>query len=125
MNVFRSPDKEEFTRIAFFRGRGRYRRGLITIESSFSSLYPNALSRAPETGPVPMDKYEPLKLRVFLDRSSIEAFVNGKQCVATRVYPKREDSIGVSLRSQGKDSRLTQLDAWQMESIYDDAQPIQ
>jgi len=125
MNVFRSPDKEEFTRIAFFRGRGRNRRGLITIESSFSSLYPNVLSRAPETGPVPMDENEPLKLRVFLDRSSIEVFVNGKQCVATRVYPKREDSIGISLRSQGKDSKLTQLDAWRMKSIYDDVQLTQ
>jgi beta-fructofuranosidase len=72
-----------------------------------------------------MDENEPLKLRVFLDRSSIEVFVNGKQCVATRVYPKREDSIGVSLRSQGKDSKLTQLDAWQMKSIYDDVQLTQ
>ena len=45
-------------------------------------------------------------------------FANGKQCVAVRVYPGREDSLGVSLRSQGRDAQLKSLDAWQMKSIY-------
>jgi len=44
---------------------------------------------------------------------------NGKQCLAVRVYPGREDSIGVSLRSQGRDAVLKSLDAWQMENIYE------
>ena len=119
MNVLRSPDKEEFTRIAFFRSRGYRGQSLITIESSYSSLFPKVLSRAPETAPVSMEEDEPLKLRVFLDRSVIEVFANGKQCVAMRVYPIREDSVGVSLRSQGQDSRLTGLEAWQMKNIYE------
>ncbi|MHC4337940.1 MAG: GH32 C-terminal domain-containing protein [Planctomycetota bacterium] len=62
---------------------------------------------------------EPLKLRVFVDRSVVEVFVNGKQCVAVRVYPGREDSTGVSLRSQGQDATLKSLDAWQMKNIYE------
>ena len=45
-------------------------------------------------------------------------FVNGNQCVALRVYPEREDSLGVSFRSQGRDAKLTSLDAWQMDNIY-------
>ena len=134
MNVLRSPGKEEFTRIVFFRERGyrdreRYagwereklRRAtfsLITIDSSYSSELPDVLSRAPETGPVFLEPDEPLRLRVFIDRSVVEVFVNGKQCLAMRVYPGREDSIGVSLRSQGKDSTLKSLDAWQMQNIY-------
>ena len=44
--------------------------------------------------------------------------MNGKQCVAVRLYPGREDSLGVSLRAQGRDAVLNSLDAWQMESIY-------
>ena len=62
---------------------------------------------------------EPLKLRVFVDRSVVEVFVNGKQCLAVRVYPGRADSVGVSLRAQGRDAVLRSLDAWQMRSIYD------
>ena len=127
LNVLRSPNKEEFTRIAFFRERG-YRNpnsghnrpdSLITIDSSHSSILSDARSRAPETAPVYIEPDEPLKLRVFIDKSVVEVFVNGKQCVAMRVYPGREDSTGVSLRSQGKDSQLKALDAWQMEDIYE------
>ena len=55
---------------------------------------------------------------MFIDRSVVEVFVNGKQCVAMRVYPGLENSVGVSLRSQGGDSELEKLDAWQMRNIY-------
>ena len=120
-------DKEEFTRIAFFRERGyldpnsgRNRPdNLITIDSSYSSILSDARSRAPETAPVFIEPDEPLKLRVFIDKSVVEVFVNGKQCVAMRVYPGSEDSTSVSLRSQGKDSQLKALDVWQMEDIYE------
>jgi beta-fructofuranosidase len=35
-----------------------------------------------------------------------------------RVYPGREDSLGVSLRSQGADAELKSLSAWQMANVY-------
>jgi beta-fructofuranosidase len=126
LNVLRSPDRQELTRIAFYRERGlrqpaSERAGadsLISIDSSRSSILPDALSRAPETAPVYLDPEEPLKLRVFVDRSVVEVFVNGRQCVALRVYPGRPDSTGVSLCSQGRDIRLAALDLWQMDTIY-------
>jgi len=65
-----------------------------------------------------VDKDELLSLRVFIDKTIVEVFVNGKQCVALRVYPGRVDSVGVSLRAQGRDALLKSLDAWQMKSIY-------
>ena len=126
MNVLRSPGKEEVTRIMFYKNRGfrNMDRGpgeqtsAISIDSSYSSILPDVLSRAPETAGVFVDQDEPVKLRVFLDRSVVEVFVNGRQCVAMRVYPGRQDSVGVSLRSQGRDAVLNSLDAWQMENIY-------
>ena len=134
MNVLRSPGKEEFTRIAFYRQRGyvnwdRFTSwkaeqwfgacdSLITLDSSYSSVLPDVLSRAPETAPVYLKPDEPLQLRVFIDKSIVEVFVNGRQCVALRVYPGRTDSVGVSLRAQGSDAALLALDVWQMKSIY-------
>ena len=126
MNVLRSPDREEYTRIAFFRDRGfadrvsgtGLRQSLVTIDSSYSSSAPDALSRAPETAPVFIAPDEALALRVFVDRSVVEVFVNGKQCVAVRVYPDRDDSVGVSFRSQGVDGEIRSLRAWQMKSIW-------
>ena len=125
MNVLRSPTGEEVTRIRFFRERGyrdRSVRGprasVISIDSSRSSALPDVRSRPPETAHVVLGKNEPLRLRVFIDRSIVEVFAGGKQCAAVRVYPDREDSVGVSLRAQGQDAALISLDAWQMNNIY-------
>lgn len=134
LNVLRSPGGEEATRIAFYRHRGyrnwqrydgwegtRYRQALdslITIDTAYASTLPDALARAPETAPVYLGLEEPLQLRVFIDKSVVEVFVNGKQALGVRVYPGREDSLGVSLRSQSRDATLRSLDAWQLGSIY-------
>ena len=142
LNVL-TPNREEYTRIAFFKHRGnRYRQrlsktlatnassasmaslpqryeSLISIDTSYSSVLPEALSRAPENAPVFLADDEPLQLRVFIDRSVVEVFVNGRQCVALRVYPGRADSLGVSLRAQGSAAMLKRLDAWQMKSVWD------
>ena len=57
-------------------------------------------------------------MRVFIDKSIVEVFVNDRQCLAVRVYPGRQDSVGVALRAVGRDARLVALDAWEMKSIY-------
>jgi beta-fructofuranosidase len=131
VDVLRSPDREEFTRFAFFRNRGYSyrtfrnqvapagRHSLITLDTSYSSILPDVLSRAPETAPLRFEAGELLNVRIFIDRSVVEVFVNGTQCVAARVYPGREDSLGVSLRAQGQDAVLIGLDAWQMKSVYE------
>lgn len=134
INVLRSPGKEEFTRIAFYRQRGypnwdRFTGwepqqwlgacdSLFTVDSSNSSELPDVLSRAPEIAPVYLKPDEPLQLRLFIDKSIVEVFVNGRQCISLRVYPGRSDSLGVSLRAQGSDALMHSLDAWQMKSIY-------
>ncbi len=125
LNVLRSPNGEETTRILFYKERGYrdrsvsgVRPSVITLDMSRSSILPDATSRPPESAPVAIAPNEPLALRIFIDKSVVEVFVNGKQCVAVRVYPGREDSLGVSLRAQGQDAELKSLDAWRMESIY-------
>jgi beta-fructofuranosidase len=134
LNVLRAPDRSEYTRIVFYRERGyrdwdrytgkpldeleRIVYSQVCVDTSYSSLLPDVLSRAPETAPVLLEPEEPLKLRVYVDQSVVEVFVNGKQCLAVRVYPGRAESAGVSLRAQGRDAVLRSLDAWQMQSIY-------
>jgi len=136
MNVLRSPGAEEFTRISILPERGyRHREygrthpkarqfsSVITIDNSRSSILPDVRSRVPETAQFMLHKDEPLRLRVFIDRSVVEVFANGRQYTALRVYPGREDSLGVSLRAQGRDALLKSLDAWQMKGIHEGAMP--
>ena len=137
MNVLRSPNKEEFTRISFYKDKGYRHRELrgktrdgknynkayssvISLDTSCSSILKDARSRMPETAQVYIKNDEPLKLRVFIDRSVVEVFVNGKQCIAARVYPGRKDSVGVSFHARGKGSMVRSIDAWKMKNIYEE-----
>jgi beta-fructofuranosidase len=136
LNVLQSSKKEEYTTISILPQRG-YRSGrnywrvpgeqqirkpvpaLVSLLTAHSSTMPDTWSRAPETAPVPLEKDETIKLRIFIDKSVVEVFVNGKQCVAARVYPGMDNSVGVSILSQGSESELLKLDAWQMKNIYE------
>jgi len=126
-NVLRSPNRDEYTRILFYKnsgyrncdyGRGAQNSGVV-LDSSRSSLLPHVRARMPEAASVFIGEDEPLHLRVFLDRSVVEVFVNGRQVLAQRVYPSRKDSVGVSLRAQGQSATLRSLDCWQMKSAYE------
>jgi beta-fructofuranosidase len=126
IHVLRSPNDEEHTAIKFFRGGflevaengRRFQQDALTIDSSRSSLLADVFSRAPETAPLELPDGEPLKLRIFIDKSVVEVFANGRQCLALRVYPERKDSVGISIRAQGGEAVLRSLDAWRMESIW-------
>lgn len=130
LDVLRSPDRQEYTRIVFYGGRGFRDRppqkgGTVTrfsIDTSCSSILSDVRPRAPETADVFIPSGEPLKLRVFVDRSVVEVFVNNRQYAAVRVYPGRTDSKGVSLRSQGKETKVRSFDAWLMKKIYEGGQ---
>jgi beta-fructofuranosidase len=89
----------------------------VTLDGTHASLSPNVETRPPETAQVLLEPDEPFKLHVFIDHSIVEVFVNGRQCLAIRVHPTRNDSLGVSLRAQGQSAELRSLDAWNMNAI--------
>ena len=60
---------------------------------------------------------EPLRLRVFLDRSVLEVYANGRQCITQRIYPSRADSLGVALLSRGGSVKVKSLDAWDISPV--------
>ncbi|MFW5741692.1 MAG: glycoside hydrolase family 32 protein [Spirochaetota bacterium] len=131
LQVLRSAGAEELTRIICVP-RGGYRRhdygrhdhpsvrfpSAVSLDTTRSSTRPDVLCRLAENADVLLEDDEPFDLRVFVDRSIVEVFVNGKQALAARVYPDREDSTGVALRSRGRTARLVRLDAWEMRSVY-------
>jgi sucrose-6-phosphate hydrolase SacC (GH32 family) len=57
---------------------------------------------------------ENLKLRIFMDRSVLEIFANGRQCLTQRIYPTRVDRIGIKLFSKRGDVLVRSFDAWDM-----------
>jgi beta-fructofuranosidase len=122
INILRSPDKQEYTRIAFYKERGLrtlLKSSVITIDNTNSSILPDVKSRPEELAPVVIGKNETLKLRIFIDKSVIEVFVNGKQYLCERVYPGMESSKGISFLARGSGAVVKSFDAWQMKSIWE------
>jgi len=122
LRVLRSDDGREQTDISLFMHAWAWpwksgKRELM-IDVTRASLNPLVAARAPEVGPLYLKDGEPLKLRVFIDRSIIEVFANGRQCLTLRAYPTLKDSTGVSVFARGGGARLVSLNAWQMRSIW-------
>jgi beta-fructofuranosidase len=60
---------------------------------------------------------ETLKLDIFIDRSIIEVFANGRQCVTQVVYPEKMDSELVKLFSGSDGMEVLNMKAWKMAEI--------
>ena len=55
-----------------------------------------------------------LTIRVFVDKSIVEVFTNNRRAVMRRIYPKRENSVGVVLFSNCGATKVKGVKAWDM-----------
>lgn len=122
IRILRSPDAAEYTTVSVSMHAWAWpwssnKRELI-VDVSQASLSAEVASRSPEVGPLFLKDGDPIRLRVFIDRSIIEVYANGRQCLTMRAYPTREDSVGVSVFARGSEANLISLDAYQMRSIW-------
>jgi beta-fructofuranosidase len=113
LTVLRSPDGEETTRITYWNDVDA-----LGIDTAESTLHEDSLGRPPEVGPLELGDGERLRLRVFVDRSIVEVFANGRQCLTTRVYPERADSVGVAAFAGRGRARLESVDVWEMRDVW-------
>jgi sucrose-6-phosphate hydrolase SacC (GH32 family) len=107
------PDGGEATRIVFDAAQGT-----LSIESTTLPERGEPLVNRQEA-PLTLHSREALRLRVFLDRSVVEVFANGRQCMTQRIYPYRADSLGVRLVARGGSGAATALSvrAWDMTPV--------
>ncbi len=107
LKVCSSPDGQEGTSISYDAEEER-----LKVDTRRSG--PEDTPKAVEAAPLELKPGERLKLRVFVDKSVIEVFANGRQAIARRIYPSRPDSIGTSLFADGGDARVHTLGAWHL-----------
>ena len=110
--VRRSPDGAEETVVRYDRETG-----YLIVDCERSSLDVK-VDREVQGTALPLPADEPLQLHIFVDRSVIEVFANGRVCVSDRVYPARSDSVGVGVFARGGDARLTSWRCWQVKPIW-------
>jgi hypothetical protein len=107
-----SADGSERTLLSYDTSRHRF-----SVDRGHSSLDPD-VRKGVHGGTVELVGGQ-LRLRVLLDRSMLEAYVNGTNSLTSRVYPTREDATGLRLTSEGGSARVVSLDVWRMNGAYD------
>lgn len=107
VKVCASPNGKEKTSI-FYDAEEK----LLKVDTRRSG--PDDTPKAVEAAPFELKPGERLKLRVFVDKSVVEVFANNRQAIARRIYPSRQDSVGVRLFSNGGDAQVRSLKAWKI-----------
>ncbi len=120
IKVFCSKDGREQTPVVIDR-----KQGTLSIDMRQSSLErpeyrefvmlrePNALMEKQES-PFTLKPGEKLHLRVFLDKSMLEVFANGRQCITQVVYPTLQDAMQVLVFTEDKPISVTAMRAWKL-----------
>lgn len=67
-----------------------------------------------ERAPFLLGDGERLRLRVFIDKSIVEVYANDRQAIARRIYPTRDDSLGIALFAEGGAATFHTVKAWRM-----------
>ncbi len=70
--------------------------------------------RTVERAPFAPPDGEPLKLRVFVDKSIVEVYANDRQAICRRVYPGRPDSLNIVLFGVGGTTKFGCVRTWEM-----------
>ncbi len=105
VKVCRSPNGEEETLVYYDASEKK-----LKVDTNRSSLTEGP--KTIEAGPFELKSDERLQLRVFVDKSVLEVFANGRQAVMRRVYPSRTDSVGVAIFSRSGPAQVTKLQKW-------------
>ena len=136
IDLLRNPNKKEYTRVLIYKNMGfndRFKKtknydvgfsksnhfeSILSLDSSFSSIAKDVKLRPPENAPFKFTHENILKIRIFIDRSVLEVFVEDTQSAAIRVYPELIDSKGISLLAHGNRVKIVSFKTWEMSSIY-------
>lgn len=120
LKLYRSPDGQEETPVVF-----DLEKNTVSIDTRKSSLDtinyrrfamvkdPDAFVAIQEA-PFTRQKGEKIRLRVFLDKSMLEVFVNGRQCITQVVYPTSKDATGLLVFSNDAPVKVEQVRSWNL-----------
>jgi beta-fructofuranosidase len=110
-SVLASEDRDEETLVKLNLSKNQF-----SIDRSKSSLF-EGLEKTKLLGKIDYKVGENIKLNIFIDKSTIEVFVNEKECLSTRIYPSKENSNNVFIFSGENSFDIIDMSIWQMNAI--------
>jgi beta-fructofuranosidase len=112
LNVRAAPNGSECTTISYDSAEDS-----VTVDGSRSSL-DSEVDRVTFSGRLGPDQNRVVRFRAFLDRSVLEVFLADQACITQRLYPTREDSLGISFAVKKGSIIVHRLAAWKLASIW-------
>ena len=121
VEVFSSKDGNEHTPIVIDRNKD-----ILQIDMSASSLdnpdYNEFIMQrenpgenmATQDAPLNLKNGEKVRLRIFLDKSILEVFANGKQCITQVVYPTLEDAVNIRVFAEDAPINIIEAKSWKL-----------
>ena len=67
-----------------------------------------------QDAPLTIKDGEKVQVRIFLDKSMLEVFVNGRQCLTQVIYPTQKDAIGIELFADDAPIKVENIKAWKL-----------
>ncbi|WP_373229357.1 GH32 C-terminal domain-containing protein [Cohnella sp.] len=118
ISLRRSPNAEEETIIYYKRSSKEF-----FVNRTRSSLNPD-VEKWFHGGTVDIGT-ENIKLRILVDRSLVESYLNGQKALTTRAYPTRSDAKGIRVWANSDTNTVTvkSLKVWAMNSAYPTVNP--
>jgi len=113
VNILMSDDGKENITITYLQS-GERRLSISAIPGS--RITPGEVVRY--STPFGLRDRENLMLHIYIDRSIIEVFANGRCVITARVYPNKCDRVTITMGSGGGAGMLKSFDLWTMKSIW-------
>ncbi|WP_125776626.1 GH32 C-terminal domain-containing protein [Antribacter gilvus] len=89
---------------------------LLRLDRNRSSLDPDT-RKGVHQGAFEIDENGKVSMHVYVDRSVVEAFVDGEKSMTTRVYPTLADAVGLHVVG-GSNVKVKSLDVWNLDGAY-------
>lgn len=110
LDVLASPGGEERTTLRY-----DVEEQALVLDRSLASL-DNATVRDERRALFPLEEGEQLALRVFVDGSLVEVFLNDMAAFSTRVYPTRDDATRLVLQAAGGAANVEGFTLWPLST---------
>lgn len=114
LSVLRSPDGTNETTIRYYE-----RSDTLELDTTRSTSREDVPTRPSEQAPLRLADDEPLRLQVYIDRSVIEVFANGRQSLTARVYPDPTHTDVAVFAGRGT-AHLRSLNVHELAGIWQD-----
>lgn len=109
----RAPDGGQSTELSY-----NYATQALLLDRERSSAT-DEVTRDPCKCELLLERGETLKLTIFLDKSVIEIYANGRISMASRIYPNLQQAQGMLLYAEGGSASVGAA-VWQMGSVWRD-----